>query len=138
MAMLARAGVRGGAVQSGRDRLESDPSLRARAVFPELDLPEIGTYRFESIPIRFDGEPVRPPATWPVLGAGTAGVLTDALGYDPDEVARLAAAGAIWTAPEPGADGAAADASAADANAAAAAPAIVGPGPAGGDPGEPA
>lgn len=100
MKKLTAAGVRCGAVQSGRDRLELDPSLAARGVFPTLQMPEIGEYRVEAIPIRFDGSPLQPSATWPMLGMETVDVLRNVLGYESDEVDRLVSTGAVWAGPD--------------------------------------
>ncbi|MCW2541629.1 MAG: hypothetical protein JWN95_3354 [Frankiales bacterium] len=96
MDLLTAAGVRCGAVQSGRDRLESDPSLLARGVFPQLDLPEIGKFRFEAIPVRIGGEFVVPQPTWPVLGNDTGTVLQKVLGLNEEEIERLHDEGVTW------------------------------------------
>ncbi|MCW2541458.1 MAG: frc 9 [Frankiales bacterium] len=93
MSLLTAAGVRSGPVQSGRERMDVDPSLAARAVFPKMSLADIGEHRFESIPIRIDGKRIASPPTWPVMGADTADILRDLLGLPETEIARLAAQG---------------------------------------------
>lgn len=103
MTTLIAAGVRCGAVQSGKDRVESDPSLKARDVFPRLDLADIGDYPIEGIPIRIGGVPVQHRAIWPVLGRDTAEVLSDVLGLDDAEIQKLAETGVTWPVAAPAA-----------------------------------
>ena len=58
MALLRAAGVRAGALQSGRDRLEHDESLRDRQVFQWLTHDVLGEHRYESFPMLVNGEPL--------------------------------------------------------------------------------
>src|SRR3984957_8468878 len=91
MRRLTEAGVRAGAVQSARDRLDNDPSLAARGVYQGMDLEGIGEHRFERIPLHVDGRPLPVPASWPVLGADTEAVLAEWAGAGGE--ARSAGAG---------------------------------------------
>ncbi|WP_433502164.1 CaiB/BaiF CoA transferase family protein [Pseudonocardia halophobica] len=96
MARLQSAGVPAGAVQSGRDRLEHDPSLRAREVFQRRTHAWVGEHRFGSLPVHVDGEPLPLADRWPLLGADTDAVLAEWLEADPARCAELREAGVTW------------------------------------------
>ncbi|MCU1504372.1 MAG: Crotonobetainyl-CoA:carnitine CoA-transferase CaiB-like acyl-CoA transferase [Ilumatobacteraceae bacterium] len=93
MSMLQGWGVPAGMVQRSSDHLQ-DPQLAHRAFFRRLEHPEMGEIPYEghqfSI-LDYDNGP-RFPA--PCLGEHTYEVLTEVLGMDDDEVARVMASGA--------------------------------------------
>ena len=75
--------------------VSEDPHLKERDYWVYLDHPEVGVQQHCGIPWRMsrtDGN-VRAPA--PLIGQHTDEVLTQVLGYNADEVARLRAAGAL-------------------------------------------
>jgi crotonobetainyl-CoA:carnitine CoA-transferase CaiB-like acyl-CoA transferase len=101
MHLLQSHGVPAGAVQDSRDRLESDPQLRARGHFTSWPHREEGA---ESLPL--EGVPFRmsktPPSTGgvihrgpPCLGEDTEDVLTSLLGMSADNVHALQSAGVL-------------------------------------------
>ena len=94
--LLQAAGIPAGAMQSGRDRLEKDPSLRARGIFQALDHEVVGTNRYQGLPIRVDGEALPLRAEWPILGQDTERLLSEALDMDQAEIDELLAAGHLW------------------------------------------
>lgn len=96
MAALQAAGVPAGAMQTGRERLEMDPSLRARGAVQVRTHPVVGKHRFTSIPFRVDDAPAAPEDRWPLLGRQTYAVLGDLLGMSTDEIGRVEASGALW------------------------------------------
>ncbi len=98
MALLRAAGVRAGALQSGRDRLEHDETLRDRQVFQWLTHDVLGEHRYESFPMLVNGEPLALRPFWPILGRDTETVLSDELGLSPSQVDELREQGAIWPA----------------------------------------
>ena len=74
--------------------LDVDPSFNARGVFAETDHPAAGPLRQPGRPFMMDQSPwqLRRPA--PLFGQHTAAILTE-LGYTPEQIDALAAAGAI-------------------------------------------
>lgn len=91
---LQSAGVPAGAVQNGRDLVESDPHLRARGYYVPGDHPKAGRFLHEGAPVRV-GAPVAVRRTAPLLGADTDDVLRDVAGYPPETIARLRADGVL-------------------------------------------
>jgi crotonobetainyl-CoA:carnitine CoA-transferase CaiB-like acyl-CoA transferase len=91
---LRRAGVPAYVVMRSSDLVE-DPQLNAREHFVELDHPAIGRARFESAVTRFSGTPPVARHAGPTIGQHSFEVLTEILGYNDDELAELAAAGAF-------------------------------------------
>jgi len=87
--------IAAGAVQDARDLTEGDPQLAARGFFGTAVAEVRGEYPVDRFPARFNGQ--RPPTYEGVrqLGADTFDVLRDVLGLSDDEVAGLAAAGAL-------------------------------------------
>jgi benzylsuccinate CoA-transferase BbsF subunit len=96
MDLLRANDVRAGALQTGRDRLEIDPSLREREVFQQFEHEVLGTHRFDSIPVLVDGDPLRLNPVWPVLGKHTEAVLAGDLGLSAEEIDELRAGGSTW------------------------------------------
>lgn len=96
MRSLQEAGVPCGAVQSAEDRMDHDPQLDHRGLWPVLHHPEIGDARFQGVPFQLDQTPLFAAARWPILGADTATILGELLGYDEATVASLDQRGITW------------------------------------------
>jgi crotonobetainyl-CoA:carnitine CoA-transferase CaiB-like acyl-CoA transferase len=91
---LQRVGVAAFPSMTPRD-LAGDPHLEARGFFARLPHPEVGTRQHAGIAWRLRDGPngVRAPA--PCLGADTGAVLSELLGYSPERIAELEAAGIL-------------------------------------------
>jgi benzylsuccinate CoA-transferase BbsF subunit len=92
--ILQAAGV-AAAVCAPNKVVSEDPHLKERGYWVYRDHPEVGAQQHCGMPWRMsrtDGT-VRAPA--PLIGEHTDEVLTQVLGYDADEVARLRTAGAL-------------------------------------------
>jgi crotonobetainyl-CoA:carnitine CoA-transferase CaiB-like acyl-CoA transferase len=99
MDLLQHAGVPAGAVQDAADRLERDPQLQARGHYTMLGNDEVDPLPLEGVPFRMSataphtgGVLHRGP---PRLGEDNETVLGEVLGMSKDEVAALAAEGAL-------------------------------------------
>jgi benzylsuccinate CoA-transferase BbsF subunit len=94
MQRLQAAGVPAGMVQRSSDLLE-DPQLRHRQFFRPMQHPEMGEVPYEGHQFRirdYDNGPLTPA---PCLGEHSIQVLQEILGYDDEELARIAASGAL-------------------------------------------
>ena len=93
VAALSAAGIPCAPIQSFADAAAS-PQAEARALVSTLTHPKIGPVPVVGQPVRFDG--VKPLAmdVAPGLGGDADGILA-ALGFTPDDIARLRAAGII-------------------------------------------
>lgn len=96
MARLQSVGVRCAPVQSAEDRLENDPQLDHRQLFPSMEHPILGTHRFEALPIQMSGAPSSLPERWPLIGQDNGYVLRELLGMSSDDVAGLGRDGITW------------------------------------------
>ena len=76
------------------DEVFEDPQVRHLGVIAEMSQPGYGTVRMVNFPVRASATPARITRPAPRLGEHTAEVL-DEIGLAADEIARLAAAGAI-------------------------------------------
>jgi crotonobetainyl-CoA:carnitine CoA-transferase CaiB-like acyl-CoA transferase len=94
MDLLQAAGVPAGMVQRSHDHLE-DPQLRHRRFFRPLVHAEMGEIPYEGHQFRIEGYDNGPRAPAPCLGEHTITVLQEILGYGDDELAELAASGAL-------------------------------------------
>ena len=94
LTQLKAAGVPCGGVRD-LEQVFSDPQIVERAMVVALDHPIAGAIRQLGMPVKLSGTPgaVRTPP--PALGQHTDAVLHGDLGIDPEEIARLRAAGAI-------------------------------------------
>jgi crotonobetainyl-CoA:carnitine CoA-transferase CaiB-like acyl-CoA transferase len=72
-----------------------DPHIAARGVRLSVPHPETGMLDMVANPIRYSGTPIETYAPPPDLGEGNADILGDLLGYEPDRIAALAAAGVL-------------------------------------------
>ncbi|HEX6031269.1 MAG TPA: CoA transferase, partial [Tepidiformaceae bacterium] len=95
MRRCQQAGIAAGAVQDAEDLATRDPQLAAREFFGTATAEKWGQYGLDQFPARFGGE--RPSTYEGVhqVGQDTFEVLTEVLGLSDEEVAELAAAGAI-------------------------------------------
>ena len=75
--------------------LQSDPQLAARNFFVELDHEEMGPMRYDGAVTRFSETPAQPTWAGPTIGQHSFQVMRDILGYGEDEIAAIAAAGAL-------------------------------------------
>ncbi|MCP4036877.1 MAG: CoA transferase, partial [bacterium] len=91
---LRRAGVPAYVVMRASDLLE-DPQVIARDCFVELEHSLLGRVRYDGPVTKFSATPVVPRHAGPTIGENTFEVLTGLLGMSDDEVAELAAAGAL-------------------------------------------
>ncbi len=99
MDLLQRAGVPAGAVQDAADRLERDPQLAARGHYTMLGNTEVDAMPLEGVPFRMSATPPHTGGALhrgpPCLGEDNEAVLGEVLGLSADDVAALAAAGAL-------------------------------------------
>jgi formyl-CoA transferase len=94
MELLVRASIPCGPVNN-MEHLFADPQVQHRNMIADVPHPTIGTLRLAGLPIKYSETPGvirRPP---PLLGEHTDEVLTEVLGYSPDQVETLKAQGAI-------------------------------------------
>jgi crotonobetainyl-CoA:carnitine CoA-transferase CaiB-like acyl-CoA transferase len=84
-------------VNSVRQALE-DEQVRARDMILEVEHPRFGRIRQVASPIKTEGMGAG-PAPGPRLGQHTDELLRDLLGYSPEAIAALRAAGAIAEGP---------------------------------------
>ncbi|MBA7527577.1 Succinyl-CoA:(R)-benzylsuccinate CoA-transferase subunit BbsF [subsurface metagenome] len=94
MALLQRHGVAAGVVQDASD-LASDPQLRARGFFIELDHPEMGKTISDATPIKLSDTPSRYSRVAPTLGQDNDYVYKQLLGMSDGEIAEFRQQGVI-------------------------------------------
>ncbi len=94
MERLQAAGVPAGMVQRSSDHLE-DPQLLHRRFFRPMIHPEMGEVPYEGHQFRIAGYDNGPRAPAPCLGEHSIAVLQEILGYGDEDLARIAASGAL-------------------------------------------
>jgi benzylsuccinate CoA-transferase BbsF subunit len=95
MESLQREGVAAGVVQSAAD-LASDPQLRSRDFFVELEHPIMGRTVSDGNPIRLSETPAIYRRSAPLLGQDNCYVYQSLLGISETEMERLVAEGVIF------------------------------------------
>lgn len=99
VALLNGNGVPTGPVNPAEDIFE-DPHVRARGMLMQIEDPEVGEIEVARSPLHLSAAPDLPAAAAPGLGEHSRAVLSDVLGYAPDKIDGLIAAGAV-EAPTP-------------------------------------
>lgn len=79
--------------------IAEDEGLRATGTIVDVEHPERGNYLTVGCPIKMSDSPVDVVRS-PLLGEHTTEILTDVLGYNPDEVASIFASGAVGDLPK--------------------------------------
>lgn len=92
--LLQKAGVAAFPPMTAKD-LHDDAHLGSRDYFVELPHPEVGTRRHMGIPYKLSRSPLVVRRAAPCVGQDTDDVLRDVLGYDPERIAALRAAGTL-------------------------------------------
>ena len=72
------------------------PHLRERGTVTTVEDPFIGKFDVPGFPMRFSAFPEELQLPAPTLGQHNAAVLTDYLGYSPQQIERLAADGVLY------------------------------------------
>jgi crotonobetainyl-CoA:carnitine CoA-transferase CaiB-like acyl-CoA transferase len=94
MERLQAAGVPAGMVQRSSDH-QADPQLLHRRFFRPLQHPEMGEVPYEGHQFRIAGYDSGPLTPGPCLGEHSIQVLQEILGYGDEDLARIAASGAL-------------------------------------------
>ena len=94
LAQLAERNVPAGPINNIAD-VFAEPYAEERHLQHSLQHAEAGDIPTVANPVRFSATPVQYHFAPPMLGEHTAGILQHELGYTPDEIKALAAAGAI-------------------------------------------
>jgi len=87
--LLQDAGVPAHAVRDGRDLVDTDPQLRARGFYVDLDHPLVGPVAHEGVVAHLSDTPGGLWNPAPLLGQHTDELLTELLGLTPAELADL-------------------------------------------------
>ncbi len=93
--LLQEAGISASVVQNGDDH-RADPHLLARGAIVAVEHPEVGRERHVANALRIDGAPVDGGKPAPCLGAHTSSVLSELLGLNEEEIARLIEEKVLW------------------------------------------
>ncbi len=95
VALLVEAGVPAGPVMDIK-KLYTDPQVAGeRKMFPLQTQEGLGSFPVTGIPIRFSRSGIRDPEPAPMMGRDNEQVLTELLGYTPEEVDSLRMQGVI-------------------------------------------
>lgn len=94
MDLLQSAGVPAGMVQRSSDH-QHDPQLLHRRFFRTMEHAEMGEVPYEGHQFRIAGYDNGPRTPAPCLGEHSIEILQEVLGYDDDELGRIAASGAL-------------------------------------------
>jgi len=76
-------------------RLFSDPQVLARGMLAEVPHPTIGTLRLTGIPVRHSETPASIRLPPPLLGEHTRQILSEVLGYQPEQIEELRQTGVV-------------------------------------------
>jgi benzylsuccinate CoA-transferase BbsF subunit len=95
MELCQAEGIVAAVVQNGEDRIEYDPQLRARGMFPVLPHPVLGQRMYEGYPVRLFRTPARMQRGAPLWGEHNQAVYGELLGMRDEEIAALTTDGVI-------------------------------------------
>jgi benzylsuccinate CoA-transferase BbsF subunit len=94
MQLLQQAGVSAGVAESG-EQLDSDPQLKHRHYYWEMDHPEMGKMSYSGMPIKLSETPYSITRGAPCLGEHTAYVCMELLKMSGEEFAHLVSEGIL-------------------------------------------
>jgi crotonobetainyl-CoA:carnitine CoA-transferase CaiB-like acyl-CoA transferase len=89
------AGIIAAVVQSAEDRVEYDPQLHHREMFPIINHPELGDFPYEGYPVKMSRTPAFVHGRAPTLAEHNQYVYGELLGMDAAEIAGLRERGVI-------------------------------------------
>jgi crotonobetainyl-CoA:carnitine CoA-transferase CaiB-like acyl-CoA transferase len=89
------AGIVAAVVQSAEDRVEYDPQLHHREMFPIINHPELGDFPYEGYPVKMSRTPAFVHGRAPTLAEHNQYVYGELLGMDAAEIAGLRERGVI-------------------------------------------
>ena len=89
-------GVRAMPVQSAEDRVERDPQLNARGMYPELEHALLGRRKVQSVPFKHSKTPAAVHRPAPLIGQHTRQVLEQLLGLSLDDIRAGYTDGTFW------------------------------------------
>ncbi len=89
MRMCQKAGIVAAVVQSAEDRVEYDPQLQHREVYQVIEHPEVGTFQYESYPVKMSRTPIFLKGRAPLLREHNRYVYGDLLGLSDEKIAQL-------------------------------------------------
>ncbi len=89
MHILQGVSVSAGVVQNAKDRVTSDPQLKERNYFQQIEHPEIGKYDFDGFPAKFSEVGHRMESSSPILGQHSKYVISSLLGYNQEDLDRM-------------------------------------------------
>ena len=89
------AGIIAAVVQSAEDRVEYDPQLHHREMFPIINHPEVGDVPYEGYPVKMSRTPAFVHGRAPTLAEHNQYVYGELLGMDAAEIAGLRERGVI-------------------------------------------
>jgi len=92
--LLTQAGVPVALVNT-IDEMVADPQMQARRMHVEVEHPEYGRVKITGSPLKLSETPGKVERAAAIPGEHTEAVLTDILGYTPEEIERLRTAGVI-------------------------------------------
>ena len=88
-------GVPSAAVQKPPERIDHDPGTEEFGLWPFVDHAKMGRVRVDGLPAHFSKTDWKIERGGPCVGQHTDEVLTELLGYDADELARLHEEGVV-------------------------------------------
>jgi formyl-CoA transferase len=94
LALARPAGVPAGAINSVAEALDG-PDIAERGLVTHIPHPVAGTVPNVALSFRMAGTPLVEPVAAPTLGQHSVMILRDVLGYDPERVQALIAAGVV-------------------------------------------
>ena len=83
-------------VQSAEDRVERDPQLNARGMYPELDHPLLGRRKVQNVPFKHSKTPAAVHRPAPLIGQHTRDVMQELLGLSLDDIRAGYTDGTFW------------------------------------------
>jgi benzylsuccinate CoA-transferase BbsF subunit len=95
MDRLQRVGVIATVVETAEDRVEYDPQLRHRNLYPLIQHPEVGEFAYEALPPKFSRTPPDNSLRGPAVHEHDDYVFGDILGLSEREMSDLRAEGVI-------------------------------------------